>query len=117
MAVPVIVSINSDNLYSTGQINVIGENFNSANTLLLIDGLAAVIGSITNTEIKAAIPRLPESKVYDVKVMTSSVYRYSNNEYSNSKFVFISAVTEEDAFLRQDVELPQIGYFKTCVPY
>jgi len=118
MATPIILSIDSANLYDTGQIIVVGENFNSSETLLLINGISAVIGSITNNVIKAAIPRLFESKIYDVKVMTRSVYRYSKNEYSNSKFVFITSSSEYDVYYRTPNKIPPpVGYFKMCVSY
>ena len=98
---PVIISVNSD-LYQTGSITVIGENFNSSSTLLLIDGLEAGIKSMTNDTIVASIPVLTRgSEVYDIRVMTRSQYRDPKNLYSNVVSEFIKAVTIPDAILRQ----------------
>ena len=82
MASPLIVSVQPEELYETGPIIIYGENFVSLETNLYIGGIKAEIKNIKDDRIEAWIPLLKSTKVYDIKVSTSSSYSYVKAEWS-----------------------------------
>jgi len=87
-----ITSVKPEFLYETGPIIVGVNDLKYTKINLLINGVVSKIRSITQTEIKATIPQVTDSGVYDIIVQT--VDRNGKINFSDNKPVFINDISD-----------------------